>query len=216
MFSSPALPRKNLWLLVALVNLLLTPVYYYVLELVALNVIVAICFLITILAGIRLCAKARYHYLYYAIGAITVLSVIAEFFFPSQRLLQLIRTCGSALFFGLLLRITMGNLLRGDKVDRDVIYGAVAGYLLLAFAGGAVFELLHHTVPGAFRFDAPQSGDFQFYYFSLVGVSTVGFGDIVPANPMTQSITMLINISGQLYLAIVMAMFVGKYMNQKT
>ena len=57
---------------------------------------------------------------------------------------------------------------------------------------------------------------FNYTTFSFTGTTTVGFGDIVPRSPVAQSITMIINIVASLYLAIIMAFFVGKFMNDRS
>lgn len=52
--------------------------------------------------------------------------------------------------------------------------------------------------------------------FSFISITTVGYGDITPMTPPAQSLTMVLNIIGQFYLAIVIAVFVGKYINEKS
>ena len=43
---------------------------------------------------------------------------------------------------------------------------------------------------------------------------TVGYGDIIPLEPYSRSITILISVTGQLYIAIIIAILVGKYSSQ--
>jgi len=63
--------------------------------------------------------------------------------------------------------------------------------------------------------DSSYSG-YIFYYFSFISVTTVGYGDVTPITSQAQSITLTMNIIGQFYLAIVIAVFVGKYINVKS
>ena len=49
-------------------------------------------------------------------------------------------------------------------------------------------------------------------YFSFVTISTLGYGDISPLTPQGQAVAIFVAISGQLYLAILMAMLVGKFL----
>ncbi|MFW5706197.1 MAG: ion channel [Bacteroidota bacterium] len=42
-------------------------------------------------------------------------------------------------------------------------------------------------------------------------MSTVGYGDIVPGTPIARSLATFISISGQLYIAIIIALLVGKF-----
>jgi voltage-gated potassium channel len=48
-------------------------------------------------------------------------------------------------------------------------------------------------------------------YFVLATLSTLGIGDIIPLKSHAKSLTVLISISGQLYLAVIITLLVGKY-----
>ena len=56
----------------------------------------------------------------------------------------------------------------------------------------------------------------EFFWYMQVTMSTVGYGDVTPVSPQAQSITLILNIIGQFYLAVVVALFVGKYLNKYT
>jgi len=51
-------------------------------------------------------------------------------------------------------------------------------------------------------------------YYSFVTLTTVGYGDITPANSLTKSLTILEAIIGQLYLTVLVALLVGKYVSE--
>jgi hypothetical protein len=48
-----------------------------------------------------------------------------------------------------------------------------------------------------------------------VTISTLGYGDISPLTAQAQAVAIFVAISGQLYLAILMAMLVGKFLASK-
>ena len=48
------------------------------------------------------------------------------------------------------------------------------------------------------------------FYFTIVTIATVGYGDITPKIPETQTLAYLIAVTGQLYVAIIVAFLVGK------
>jgi hypothetical protein len=50
-----------------------------------------------------------------------------------------------------------------------------------------------------------------FLYFSLVTLSTVGFGDIVPLSGPARGLATLEGIIGQFYMAVLVARLVGLY-----
>ena len=49
-----------------------------------------------------------------------------------------------------------------------------------------------------------------FLYYSLVTLSTLGYGDVVPATPATRSLASTEAIMGQLFLAIFVAALVSR------
>lgn len=46
-------------------------------------------------------------------------------------------------------------------------------------------------------------------YYSLVTMTTLGYGDIVPSSPAARSVATLQAVVGQLYLAVIVARLVG-------
>jgi len=50
----------------------------------------------------------------------------------------------------------------------------------------------------------------NFVYYTFITMSTVGYGDITPRIPETQTLAYFLSVSGQLYVAIIIAFLVGK------
>jgi len=50
----------------------------------------------------------------------------------------------------------------------------------------------------------------RIYYFAFVSLTTVGFGDIVPATPPAQMASVALSISGPIYLAVVMGLLISR------
>jgi hypothetical protein len=50
-------------------------------------------------------------------------------------------------------------------------------------------------------------------YFSLITMTTIGYGDIVPVNQVAQIVSAFGAIASQFYLAVVVAVIVGKAMH---
>jgi hypothetical protein len=86
---------------------------------------------------------------------------------------------------------------------------------------GIVFTLMVALVmlyqPNGFNLPAAKSAVEQgsplsdYFYFTFVTFATLGYGDIVPKTPCAKSLATLIAVVGQLYLATIIAMLVGKY-----
>ena len=110
---------------------------------------------------------------------------------------------------------------RSRQVNGTIILNAVNGYLIIGLLGSLllamaeIFELFILGIDTPLINIAgsapPQYHDYL--YFSFVTVTTLGYGDITPANELARSIVFLLAVSGQLYLTVLVAMLVGKYLS---
>jgi len=99
------------------------------------------------------------------------------------------------------------------KVTTNMIYGAVIAYLLAAVAFSFVFEVIELWQPGSFSGLPDSAGPLALgdalLYFSLVSLTTVGYGDILPVSALARPLAVLEGVFGTLYLAVVIARLVG-------
>ena len=51
----------------------------------------------------------------------------------------------------------------------------------------------------------------ELVYYTFITLTTAGYGDITPQLPLAQSLAMIIAVMGQFYVAVVVAILVGKY-----
>ena len=103
-------------------------------------------------------------------------------------------------------------VLRLKKVNAQVIAGSVATYLLFGLSGAMLFDIINTIYPASFENGFNYGGGYDLVYFSFVTLSTLGYGDITPLTPQGQAVAIMVSIVGQLYLAILMAMLVGKFL----
>lgn len=111
----------------------------------------------------------------------------------------------------------IGTLMRyiftAEKVTADVIYAACAVYFLLSFFFVPIYGMLETAVPGSFAdntLGSPVSWQ-QFVYYSLITLSTAGYGDILPANMWARMLAGIEVTIGVLYVAILVARLVSLY-----
>lgn len=127
---------------------------------------------------------------------------------------------GRAIFLLLVALTILLDLFRGRKVDGDTLAGAVCVYFLIALIWGYCFLLLEFIVPGSFSFTQGESRMqlwmsqefFSFFYFSLVTMTTVGYGDMSPVTTEARTFAAMEAIIGQLYLTILVARLVGMHL----
>lgn len=123
------------------------------------------------------------------------------------------------LFLGYVIVQLLGLVFQSRRVTADTIFASLCAYLLLAtfwmyaysllelFDEGAFFYSMMSDQPRIMRLGAEPAG-IELYY-SLVTMTTLGFGDIVPVSPAARSLTSLQAVVGQLYLAVLVARLVG-------
>lgn len=101
-----------------------------------------------------------------------------------------------------------------SSVTLEVIIDSVVGYLLLGFAFTLIVTIVSVWIPDAYNVSFTYSGKTVLennIYYTFITFTTAGYGDILPTHPISKSLATLISVSGQLYLAIIIAMLVGKY-----
>jgi voltage-gated potassium channel len=108
-------------------------------------------------------------------------------------------------------------LRRSKEVNVDVIIVAINIYLLLGIIFGSLTFFLYMIIPDSYNIPEAisQPNFITFVYYSFITMSTVGYGDITPKIPETQTLAYLIAITGQLYVAIIIAFLVGKLLITK-
>ncbi len=112
-------------------------------------------------------------------------------------------------------------LMRSRRVDQTTLRQAATVYLLLGLAWCYLYMLVAAIDMRAFHnspADEPvAAGDFaQLLYFSFVTLTTLGYGDILPQQPVARTLAWLEAVTGQLYIAFAIARFVGLYIARET
>jgi len=124
-----------------------------------------------------------------------------------------------ALFYGLLTVTFASQLAQFDKITPGVVYGALCVYLMVGLLWGSLYALLASLSPGSFS-GVLLEGDHVVYlhvynYFSMVTLTTLGYGDITPQTPGAAALCQLEAITGQLFIAVVVGWIVGNFVSEK-
>ena len=146
-----------------------------------------------------------------------LLSIWSDYFTLSDALFSVGRICG-VLFFALTIFHILRHIFQQQEVTRDTIAGAAAVYLLFALMWAFIYVVLERLQPGSFATSSvqPLEGTNIFIYFSLVTITTLGYGDIVPVTYITRSLAALEAVVGQLYLVVLVSWLVGMYVSKKS
>lgn len=121
----------------------------------------------------------------------------------------------TVLMFGYSLVWLFRTVLIPKVVDENTILSAVCAYLAIGFIASVFCSILERNIPGSFVAINAIGSKVDLQYFSFVSLSTLGFGDVVPTNGKARSLTVMIALVGQLYLTIVIATLVGKFLSKR-
>ena len=146
---------------------------------------------------------------------LTVLTFLARWvaLFSSQVELEIVAVALTAIWTALVVIIVLGELFDGRGATSGAITKSIVVYLLIAVVFGNLYELIELCRPGSFSGIPSHSaldplGD-AFLYFSLVTLTTVGFGDILPVSSLVRPVVALEGAVGTLYIAVIIARLVA-------
>lgn len=119
-------------------------------------------------------------------------------------------------YYGLLIYSYASQIFQSKKVTKNVLFAAFCLYLMIGLFWGALYGLLDTIQPGAYSGVLMENADkgmiHVFNYFSLITLTTLGYGDITPQTPGAASICQIEAVVGQFFTAVLVAWLVAKYM----
>ena len=141
-------------------------------------------------------------------------------FFLRNKAVYLVDQVTTFLFLVAIVVLMIRHIARSRIVDRTIILSSINGYLLLGVLSAALLaisDVVHHYISAsgnqAINFPGQSVPQFSDYlYFSFVTLTTLGYGDVTPVSHLARSMTVLIAVTGQLYMTILIAMLVGKFL----
>ena len=107
------------------------------------------------------------------------------------------------------------RLITHRRVTAATMAGAIAAYLLVAIAFCYVYLYIDGVTDHTFFVQSDQDSSTDFMYFSLVTVTTVGYGDLSPGDDLPRLLATSEAVIGQVYLVTFVAMLVGLLIQQR-
>ncbi len=122
----------------------------------------------------------------------------------------------STFFFLYVIVLMVIRIGRSSNVGMLEFLESINVYLLIGIAASVLFSTIYMYRPDSFNpVDYSFSRPADFIYYGFVTMTTLGFGDITPRGSLARSFSILFSVAGQLYLTMIIAMLVGKYLSQK-
>jgi Ion channel len=120
---------------------------------------------------------------------------------------------GALLIMGAaMVSVVARTVFAAGRVTHHRIIGAILVYLSIAVIFTALFTIVGLLVPNAFSgmsFKDDPALASNVIYFSFVTLTSTGYGDVFPVNPVARSLCNLETIIGQLYPATLLARLVS-------
>ena len=123
------------------------------------------------------------------------------------------------LFFTSIAIVFLKKIIETRKVATDTIIGTISIYILVGFSFSILFQIFYHLNTGyIINVDPDASATFfqdpnTFVYFSFITMTTVGYGDILPNFPFARMICILEALFSQIYLTVLTAIIIGKFLS---
>ena len=129
------------------------------------------------------------------------------------------------LFLGYVIFVLLKHIFVAERVSFNTICASLCTYLLLGLLWAMIYSAIDVAQPGSFAFpllDETRVGMMRFsdertvfpIYFSFVTITTLGYGDIVPVSASARMLAAMEALTGQLYLAVLVARLVGIHVSQ--
>lgn len=148
-----------------------------------------------------------------ALAAIAVLLTVMDYFNARNQILKLITLADVFIFFAISIALGVRHLFDEGPITLNRLMGGICIYILLGMCWSIIYMYLIWWRPDAFAglvLDAPDNPVFwDMIYFSFVTLTTLGYGDITPAEPMARALAYTEAVVGQLYIAILIGTLVG-------
>jgi voltage-gated potassium channel Kch len=94
-----------------------------------------------------------------------------------------------------------------EKVGPQTVMGAIAGYFLIGLSMGALYQGLDLAIDATMFKGITNTGDY--IYFSLITLTTVGYGDITPATDIAKRLVSVEALVGQVFLVTLVSRLVA-------
>ncbi|MEM8845029.1 MAG: ion channel [Pseudomonadota bacterium] len=123
------------------------------------------------------------------------------------------------IFFSFVIIILLKDIFSNTRVDTNCLLAAVCIYLFFAVVWFMLYGLVDLYIEDSFRIAEKvtmQTHINDLLYFSIVTLTTLGYGDITPLSPQAKSLATVEALIGQIYLTVLIARLVGLHIAESS
>jgi hypothetical protein len=107
--------------------------------------------------------------------------------------------------------VIVHRILITSTVTMNSIYGAISAYLVLGIMFAAIYAAIDHLGGGHFFVNGEPVNNKTLQYFSFTTLTTLGYGDFTAAGAPGRAIAVLEALTGQIFLATLIARLVSAF-----
>jgi hypothetical protein len=144
-----------------------------------------------------------------AVGA--VLATLIALIVGSATVLTCVSQASTAVLVVVMIVVLAQTLLAAGVIDGPAVRGVLCIYLLLGLLFSAMHGFFAPLISDYLKGVDGQPTQSDTLYFSLITLTTVGYGDITPLANVARAIAAAEALTGQLYLVSVVAAVVSRY-----
>jgi ion channel len=148
---------------------------------------------------------------------VMVLSIWLALDFDSNRMV--VMAVLEAAFYFYAAGSLIAYMLDDEVASADELFAAAATFTLLAWAFAYVYVVCQALLPGSFTAVVGPANPrtwMELLFLSFTTLSGVGLGDIVPLLPMARALVMIEELSGVMYLALVVSRLIALSVTTRT
>ena len=212
--------QKNNRFLVLLISLVLFFVCFPIVEhSIIATLILNLFFMLIIFSGILAVSNTRRPFLIsFSLALLTVVFRWIHYFYQLD--LWLILEHGTNILFWSYIAVHLLKfILHQHIITAELIYAALAVYFIFGLAWASIYQVIEISNPASFSISnadsTKQNFIFQMWYFSMVTLTTLGYGDISPISMVARVFVVLEAILGQFYIAVLIASLIGRVVAQE-
>ena len=116
------------------------------------------------------------------------------------------------LFFSRTLHLAWRQIMFVGQVDGNTIVGAICIYILIGLVWSFAYLIAEEIFPGSFNGltgTSWQTNIDDVLYYSMVTLTTLGYGDITPLQPLTRFLAFMEAITGIFFTTVLVASLIG-------
>lgn len=151
------------------------------------------------------------------LGMITLLSIVG-YAFHIHEMAEIMFYIFAATFYLYIVESLLADIFRTRSVTTNTLLSAVSVYFAFAVIWAMIYGMILYCNTAAFEIGPSNESTHSIHtlmYFSVVTLTTLGYGDITPVSDAAKAFAAMQALVGQVYLTVLVARLVGLHIAER-